>query len=335
MLTKYLYYFNINCCKRRRDRGQHFELDDIALDYLKGKGLKNFGSNCYLNSIIQCFFHCRKLTDYLIQNKENCKGEITKEYTNLIIKLKDNKDKTNPNTRLLLEALKKKDEFYIMGGGKDPKKVIKDLLYYFQQELISEEKVSGNINNISVENKSIISELFYWRLKTEHTCLKCKNIEPDFTVKDLIIINMDLFSMRKSISVEEILEDYFKEKKKKNDFFCEKCNEIVNIKEKNSIEEPPQYLIVVLNREKLQLSIEYKPYLELSKFNNSGSIKYNLVGLSLSNDSNKKGNHSIALCKVDKKKYLFDDETVEIYEKDYIEGFNPYILFYEKEEEIF
>jgi len=32
-------------------------------------GLSNFEGNCYLNSILQCFYYCKDLTNYFIRNE--------------------------------------------------------------------------------------------------------------------------------------------------------------------------------------------------------------------------------------------------------------------------
>ena len=35
-------------------------------------GLKNLGNSCYINSIIQCLFHTRKLSQELVGNLRGC-----------------------------------------------------------------------------------------------------------------------------------------------------------------------------------------------------------------------------------------------------------------------
>ena len=70
----------------------------------KPKGLNNIGATCYMNATLQCFYHCDKLTKYIISEKymkENISIKsrtITYEYINLLKELnkKDGQDSYAP-----------------------------------------------------------------------------------------------------------------------------------------------------------------------------------------------------------------------------------------------
>ena len=70
-------------------------------------GLSNFEGNCYLNSILQCFYYCDDLTNYLISNEKEIiknKGKLSNAYLDLILRLNE-KEKYN-SAKVFLKILK-------------------------------------------------------------------------------------------------------------------------------------------------------------------------------------------------------------------------------------
>lgn len=83
------------------------------------KGLVNLGVNASINSILQCFYHCKILTNYLInekyiEDKINIKNNsISSEYINIIKELNDNNDKEYINPSKFKDILIRENPYFI------------------------------------------------------------------------------------------------------------------------------------------------------------------------------------------------------------------------------
>ena len=53
--------------------------------FFKGKGFPNFGKSCFINSGLQCIFHCNKLTKYFLEQKEEeQEDDVIKSFIHLL-----------------------------------------------------------------------------------------------------------------------------------------------------------------------------------------------------------------------------------------------------------
>ena len=167
------------------DDNNYFEKEIIP-------GLSNFEGNCYLNSIIQCFYYCNDLTKYFMEHENEIKdkkGKLSNEYLNLIIKL-NKKEKYN-DAKIFLNTLKEVSYNFIKKGGNDPKAVLLYFLKNLHNELkeknknykeedtccedIDQDKAFEKCKNNEEYNKSIITELFNLCIITKNKCNKCGN----------------------------------------------------------------------------------------------------------------------------------------------------------------
>ena len=157
-------------------------IDTIDLTKNKIPGLSNFEGNCYLNSILQCFYYCDDLTNYFINEEKEIierGGKLSTAYLDLILRL--NKKEEYNEAKIFLNILKEISHNFFKKGGNDPKAVLLYLLdnlhdelkeekiYYdenIDKEDIDEEIIFKRCKNIEENNKSIISELFNWCLLT-------------------------------------------------------------------------------------------------------------------------------------------------------------------------
>ena len=311
-------------------------------------GLSNFEGNCYLNSIMQCFYYCNDLTNYFMEHEKEIKdkkGKLSNEYLNLIIKL-NKKEKYN-DAKIFLNTLKEVSYNFIKKGGNDPKAV---LLYFLQNlhnelkeenknykeediccEDIDKEKAFEKCKNNEEYNKSIITELFNLCIITKNKCDKCGNKHYMCEYKNHLLIELNNYKAEenKKVKLDDLIKYYFEDVNK--DYFCIFKNKKSKAKFSIKIISPPQYLIIVLNRNTIKFNVIYDEIIDISEYCiNNPDIRYKFLGACLTNDyKDKKGTHAISRCITPEGSYLFDD--LDTYENvNDIIGYNPYILFYIK-----
>ena len=310
-------------------------------------GLYNFEGNCYLNSILQCFYYCNDLTNYFLNNKieiEKKDGKLSNAYLNLILRL-NNKEKYN-DAKVFLNALKEVSNNFFKRGGNDPKAVLFYLLesihdelkeqniYYIEKDIccedINQEKAFQKCKQNEENNKSIISELFNWCLITENECKKCGNNHYICEYKNNILIELNKYKTQdKIIQLDDLIKFYFQDTEEY--FICNTDSEIFKVIFTKKMISLPQYLIIILNRNIIKFNVKYNDCIDLSKYCvNDNNAKYNFIGATLTNDyENKKGTHAISRCRTSEGTYIFNDLDI-INDYNDINNYNPYILFYKK-----
>ena len=179
--------------------------------HIKPKGLSNIGATCYMNATLQCFYHTKKLTEYLVFNKyskDNINIEpytISYEYMRLVKELynKDGQIEYAPHS--FKNLLGKKNSLFEGIAANDSK----DLILFLIEELAKELKLPGKTNFFGSNNgiidqtnekstflgavkefekeRSIIKDIFYFMGKTESTCQNCKSTLYNFQVFNFII----------------------------------------------------------------------------------------------------------------------------------------------------
>ena len=180
------------------------------------KGLSNIGATCYMNATLQCFYHCRKLTQYLVNNKylEDSiivkSNSITSEYINLVKELsyKDGKVAYSPDR--FKEILGRENPLFRGIAANDSK----DLILFLEQ-VLARELTLPDINHNKKKNvyqqidqtnenyvlqlfledfkeeRSIIKDIFYFISKTKCFCLSCKNTVYNFQVNNFLIFPLE------------------------------------------------------------------------------------------------------------------------------------------------
>ena len=180
------------------------------------KGLSNIGATCYMNATLQCFYHCRKLTQYLVNNKyleDNIivkSNSIASEYINLVKELscKDGKVAYSPDR--FKEILGRENPLFRGIAANDSK----DLILFLEQ-VLARELTLPDINHNKKKNvyqqidqtnenyvlqlfledfkeeRSIIKDIFYFICKTKSFCLSCKNSVYNFQVNNFLIFPLE------------------------------------------------------------------------------------------------------------------------------------------------
>ena len=197
-------------------------------------GLKNLGSTCYINAVIQCLVNIDKLTRYLLNNdifftiNKNDKCEILNGYCQLLEKLccdEDIEKKFNPKEFIMIinnrSSLFRKDMpndskdflYFLLEQMNDDfnqtQLKIKNNLNYININRIIYENIQNNrnlmlinfINDFSSKNNNIIPKLFYSIIEFETICISCNN---------------HLYNFQTLYSLEFALEDIYYKKNGKN-----------------------------------------------------------------------------------------------------------------------
>ena len=337
--------------------------EDITemLKHIEPKGIKNIKGTCYMNTVLQCFFHVEELTEYFLENDMNDKSyfddkPFSKSYLSVINGLINNKNSFDPKE--FYNSLKSINDEYDKYGN-DPKNVVYDILLNIHQEEIGSEKsvkLNKNIEKTEKEklfnyykeqeedNTSIISKLFSWCHQNMKRCDNCDEKFFDFEYDNIFLFYLEKISKEKYKNKNGRLNlerDCFSNMfcSKKGSFFCPYCKKNTNGLIEDFICILPKYLIIILDRGKddnFECPFKFVKTIDLSNFteiicetnNEKNNFEYELLCVTY---LNKKPSHTIAFCKhFNGKYYLFDDEELDEIEFEKIKENKPFLLFYKR-----
>ena len=355
---------------KKRIKKLEEELEKIKEPILVG--LNDVKGACNLNATLQCLSNTKKLTEYFLKKyKSHINKKIANEYYKVISNLwnRDNNNKSfSPHS--FNEVLCKNNPLFYQKGTNNPKDIINYLLEILHKEL---NKVNRNNNGIEIihqqtneetmfkfffqnfyENyNSPISNLFYGVLETKDKCSECNLIKYNFQIFTFLEfplenINQYYYNIGKKplflengknpdINIYECFEYYRRVDSMggENQMFCNICNKLCTTLYSTNIYSSPNYLIINLNRGKVQeyqCKVNFPEQLNIFNFVTftEGITVYELYDVICRFPSAIDG-HFVAFCKnyINHKWYLYDDATVTLCTKrqQYLDGI-PYILFY-------
>ena len=203
----------------------------------KPKGLSNIGATCYMNATLQCFYHVKKLTDYLIKetySNDNIyikQNSITYAYLNLINELNNKNGKEYIEPYEFKDILSKNNNLFRGIAANDSK----DLILYLEQVFHDELKIKKNIGNdfnnyIRIDQRnenvilshfvkdfsketSIIKDLFHFITKTKTFCQNCKCTIYNFQTNNFLIFPLEkIYNESANICLSNSYDNIFNNK---------------------------------------------------------------------------------------------------------------------------
>ena len=297
-------------------------------------GLVNIGGVCYMNAVLQCFFHCKPLTNYFLNLDnvmKNSLGLVSNGYYELVkgLSLGDSRAAFK-----FKQAMISTDDTFVGNEGKDSKDVAILILtelhnelkendnsfLYYDNKVNPYDKVAVFNEKEKLEkingNNTIISDTFHFLVLYEQQCrLDCKNyFKTLYSVETENIIIFELekiyndihknnYSYQRYISVQECLEHYIS----KEIIDCPFCK-MKSLKIRKSFCKLPKIFIFVLSRGLnaqfdcniiFKNQLDMKPYYEpINGQYKDNNTNYELIGATFAYDWSHRGDgHTVAFCR--------------------------------------
>lgn len=351
---------------KKEEINNNYEISEKKVNKIPKKiygivGLKNIGLTCYMNASLQILKNIFPLNEYLFESRKYLKSEnclLIIEYSKIILEiLSDENDYFSPKD--FKNCLDNKISDFKGRKQCDPKNFILLLLQNFHNilsELNLKSLTANDFNyvfaNYNIQNEynnfvaefinkknSKIIQLFYGVFHTTFECQNCKFLKNNFTLNFIFDLPVyDYIHKKKLSTIKECYDAFTKINKKQ--MKCQFCKENAIIKRFLKLIILPQYIILILNRRRVDNSIydnliKYDFILDASFFFNNTNFKdtyYELIGIIIHKGKNKSIGHKIAYSKniFNNKWYSYDDENVNEINEDKVINHNlAHILVYQ------
>ena len=343
-------------------------------------GLINIGATCYMNAILQCLSNINLLTGFFKKKKKKFlnipfnsqEKPISKAYSDVLYHLwNPDEPKKYYTPDYFKNVISSKNKLFQGIQANDSKDLLLFLFESIHKELntLVPQNIYNNIisdqkdaeyeliqcrQNYFRENKSIITDLFYFDQTNITTCLNCNTKIYNFSMHNVLIFPLEktrILKVENNNNVQSVnLKDCFKchinpeRNQPGNLFYCNTCRQESDYLLENKISSYPEILTIVLNRgNHLEFDVNFTlSYLlddlddYLIKLNcnrDQLGTRYQLIGIIIHTGNSGMDGHFFTYCRspVDRKWYWYNDAMVSKINDPIQENRGiPYLLFFQK-----
>ena len=279
-------------------------------------GLSNLGNTCFMNTCLQNLIHSEDFIKRLLTKKSIISKltPISYYFFNLCKEIANSTRAVSPNK--LKEKFGQKHLLFAGYGQNDTQEFCRVLLEDMNNELNDvkkkkpyvELKTSGKSKiqcdkefdeNFRGRENSIIMDSFYGQIINIFTC-KCGF--KDYSFQKVLDLPL-LLQTSDLISIDDLLEDYFEEEEIKFETKCEKCAKKRVHKKEVKFSQPPNILILSLQR------INNKKFIDID-CGHANETQYVLYGIGNHSGTINFGHYYAYVKLNDKYWYEFNDSMV-------------------------
>ena len=298
-------------------------------------GLSNLGNTCFMNTCLQNLIHSEDFIKRLLSKKSSISRStpISYYFLNLCRELSSSTTSVSPTK--LKEKFGSKHSLFRGYGQNDTQEFCRVLLEDMNTELNEVKKkkpyveltTSGKSKlqcdkefdeNFRGRENSIVMDSFYGQIINIFTC-KCGY--KDYSFQKVLDLPLLLQTTNMTVSIDELLGDYFEEEVIRFETKCEKCGKKRDHRKEVKFSQPPNILILSLQRingrtkRKNNCMVEFPEILDIQKFIDADCKHYNENEYVLYGVGNHSGTinfgHYYAYIKLnDKYWYEFNDSYV-------------------------
>jgi len=327
-------------------------------------GLKNMGNTCYMNSILQCVSNTAPLANYFVTGefekdlnaKSETRGQISKEFAELLIQLWSSQYKSICPTDLKRTIGRFKSEFS-GNDQQDAHELVLTLMDWLHKETNKVHKptkepeqkndnlpdyvaANNHWKEFIARNQSIFIQLFHGQRRSVVKCLTCGTESVTYDVFSVLTLPIPSGSNR--ADVLDCFAAYLKEEVL-DEWKCPTCRVNRKSLKKIDIVKFPPLLVIHLNRfyndglwRKRQNYVSFTMnnldlgiFATASSRHNNRYSQFNLYSVS-NHYGTMEGGHYTAYCKSDilGNWYKYDDQVVTPMDSQDVISPASYLLFY-------
>ena len=339
--------------KKESEKNDTSEVSSITKSKI---GLRNLGNTCFMNTCLQNLIHSEFFILKLFSKSSllSSKAKISKQFYSLCKEV-SSCITTAFSPYDFKSAFGSKHSMFSGYNQHDTQEFCRILLEDMNSELnevlnpapykelstLNKSKIECNKEFDEVFRKrenSLVMDTFYGQLIN---IFKCECDFETYSFEKILDVPLLLQKHHSTIDIKDLLKDYFECERIKFETKCEKCKKKEWHTKEIKISQPPNILILSLQRQNPRTGTKNSSYvkfyddIDMSEYLdhecwNKNDAKYSLYGIGNHSGSINFG-HYYAYIKINNTWYEFNDSSVSIYSKGNDNSSSTaYVLFYKK-----
>eukprot|EP00927_Polykrikos_kofoidii_P035856 TRINITY_DN30365_c0_g1_i1.p1 TRINITY_DN30365_c0_g1~~TRINITY_DN30365_c0_g1_i1.p1 ORF type:complete len:834 (+),score=187.03 TRINITY_DN30365_c0_g1_i1:71-2503(+) len=324
------------------------KLHDLCLDRTTrrvGRGLRNGGNTCFLNSVVQVLTHTRPLQSYLVSREHSaaCQAKSTGSFCATCVferhvheALQGSKSVVNPQ-ELLRRISQIGGKQMRLGRQEDAHEFMLNLLDSCHRMDIRAATTNGETLPHVIQHTTMIHQLFGGYLRSQVSCLSCKYKSNTFD--PFLGLSLEVQSHG---TLEKALEGFTKNEKLAGKvlYRCKGCKNDVEATKRFTVHSLPPLLwfhlkrfeFGMFGRGKIAKHLAFSTSVDMARFTSKPNDKavYRLYGVIVHSGHSAKSGHYFSFARHGSGTwYQFDDEAVRAVSEQVVLRQQAYVLFYE------